>query len=249
MGDHENHRTRSQACAQAANAISFEAMSTGPNSLGYGGDPIKRLQNLAVVVGLHAVGFVGLVYTANQIDLQVSESKPILASIIAPSRPSPVVVPAPTPPKPVVKETTKKILTSPPAPTPTPVAPASEPVKKVEPSPVVEQKTDTKTKANQEAAASEVIQPKFDADYLNNPKPGYPSISRRLGEEGVVMLRVYVSAQGTPDQIQLLKSSGFARLDQAAQEAVGRWRFVPARQGKIATAAWVQVPVSFQLRR
>ncbi|MGA1336890.1 MAG: energy transducer TonB, partial [Burkholderiaceae bacterium] len=156
--------------------------------------------------------------------------------------------PAPTPPKPVVKETPKKILTSPkPAPTPTPVAPTPEPVKKVEPSPVVEQKTDTK--ASQEAAASEVIQPKFDADYLNNPKPGYPSISRRLGEEGVVMLRVYVSAQGTPDQIQLLKSSGFARLDQAAQEAVGRWRFVPARQGKIATAAWVQVPVSFQLRR
>ncbi|MFZ9671064.1 MAG: energy transducer TonB, partial [Burkholderiaceae bacterium] len=151
-------------------------------------------------------------------------------------------------PKPVVKETPKKILTSPkPAPTPTPVAPTPESVKKVEPSPVVEQKTDTK--ANQEAAASEVIQPKFDADYLNNPKPGYPSISRRLGEEGVVMLRVYVSAQGTPDQIQLLKSSGFARLDQAAQEAVGRWRFVPARQGKIATAAWVQVPVSFQLRR
>jgi protein TonB len=113
----------------------------------------------------------------------------------------------------------------------------------------VEQKTDTRTEASQEAAASEVIQPKFDADYLNNPKPGYPSISRRLGEEGVVMLRVYVSAQGTPDQIQLLKSSGFARLDQAAQEAVARWRFIPARQGKIATAAWVQVPVSFQLRR
>ncbi|MEY3971525.1 MAG: hypothetical protein RLZZ80_1223 [Pseudomonadota bacterium] len=212
-----------------------------------GNDPIQRLQNLAVVVGLHAVGVVGLVYTANQIDLQVSESKPILASIIAPSSPSPVVVPAPTPPKPVVKETPKKILTSPPA--PTPVAPTPEPVKKAEHSPVVEQRTDTKTKASQEAAASEVIQPKFDADYLNNPKPGYPSISRRLGEEGVVMLRVYVSAQGTPDQIQLLKSSGFARLDQAAQEAVGRWRFVPARQGKIATAAWVQVPVSFQLRR
>jgi protein TonB len=205
--------------------------------------------NFGMVLAAHLVILTVVGVTTSKLDLQVSESKPILASIIAPSRPSPVVVPAPTPPKPVVKETPKKILTAPPAPTPTPVAPASEPVKKVEPSPVVEQKTDTKTKANQEAAASEVIQPKFDADYLNNPKPGYPSISRRLGEEGVVMLRVYVSAQGTPDQIQLLKSSGFARLDQAAQEAVARWRFIPARQGKIATAAWVQVPVSFQLRR
>jgi protein TonB len=128
-----------------------------------------------------------------------------------------------------------------------PVLPTPETLQKGEPTPIVEQKVDRK--ASQEAAASEVIQPKFDADYLNNPKPGYPSISRRLGEEGVVMLRVYVSAKGTPDQIQLLKSSGFDRLDQAAQSAVSKWRFAPARQGKIAVAAWVQVPVSFQLRR
>ena len=161
--------------------------------------------NFGMVLAAHLVILTVVGVTTSKLDLQVSESKPILASIIAPSRPSPVVVPAPTPPKPVVKETPKKILTAPPAPTPTPVAPASEPVKKVEPSPVVEQKTDTKTKASQEAAASEVIQPKFDADYLNNPKPGYPSISRRLGEEGVVMLRVYVSAQGTPEQIHELE--------------------------------------------
>ncbi len=205
--------------------------------------------NFGLVLAAHLVILTVVGVTTPQIDLQVSESKPILASIIAPSRPSPVVVPAPTPPKPVVKEPPKKILTSPPAPTPTPVVPTSEPVRKVEPSPVVEQKTDTRTEASQEAAASEVIQPKFDANYLNNPKPGYPSISHRLGEEGVVMLRVYVSAQGTPEQIQLLKSSGFARLDKAAQEAVARWRFVPARQGKIAIAEWVDIPITFQLRR
>jgi len=206
--------------------------------------------NFGLVLAAHLVILIFVGVTTSQLDLQVSESKPILASIIAPSGPSPVVVPAPTPPKPVVKETPKKILTAPkPAPTPTPVAPTPEPAKKVEPSPVVEQKTDTKAKTNQEAAAADVIQPKFDADYLNNPRPGYPSISRRLGEEGVVILRVYVSAQGTPDQIQLLKSSGFARLDQAAQEAVGRWRFVPARQGKIAIAEWVDIPLTFQLRR
>ena len=204
--------------------------------------------NLIWVAVLHGLALLGVALATHSISINVSESKPILASIIAPSRPSPVVVPVPTPPKPVVKETPKRILTSPkPVPTPAAVPPTPEPVQKVEPRPVVQQRTDAK--ASQEAAATEVIQPKFDADYLNNPKPGYPSISRRLGEEGVVMLRVYVSAQGTPDQIQLLKSSGFARLDQAAQEAVARWRFVPARQGTIATAAWVQVPISFQLRR
>ena len=191
--------------------------------------------NFGLVLAAHLVILTVISIATAPLDLQVSESKPILASIIAPSRPSPVVVPAPTPPKP--------------SRTPTPVAPTPEPLQKVEPSPIVEQSTDAKARANQEAATSEVIQPKFDANYLNNPKPGYPSISHRLGEEGVVMLRVYVSAQGTPDQIQLLKSSGFARLDQAAQEAVARWRFVPARQGKIAIAEWVDIPITFQLRR
>lgn len=221
-------------------------MSTGPNSLGYGGDLIKRLQNLTVVVGLHTLGFMGLIHTADQIELQVSEAKPILASIISPSRPSLVVTPAPMPMKPVAKEVPKRILAAS-KPASPPVAPKSESVQEVEPSPVLEQKSNTK--ASQEAAASEVVQPKFDADYLNNPKPAYPSISRRLGEEGVVLLRVYVNALGQPERIEVNKSSGFERLDVAALRAVSDWKFVPARQGKISVAAWVQVPVSFQLRR
>lgn len=88
---------------------------------------------------------------------------------------------------------------------------------------------------------------RFDADYLHNPKPDYPRISRRLGEEGMVLLRVYVSTEGLADKVELKLSSGFSRLDQAAQETVGRWRFVPARRGDEAIAAWVQVPITFQL--
>jgi protein TonB len=209
----------------------------------------SKLTNLTLVLGLHGLALIALISSSGPIDLQVSEAKPILASIIAPSRPSPVVTPAPMPAKPtkpVARETPKATL-APSKSVSMPVLPTPETLQKGEPTPIVEQKVDRK--ASQEAAASEVIQPKFDADYLNNPKPGYPSISRRLGEEGVVMLRVYVSANGTPDQIQLLKSSGFDRLDQAAQFAVSKWRFAPARQGKMAVAAWVQVPVSFQLRR
>lgn len=63
------------------------------------------------------------------------------------------------------------------------------------------------------------------------------------------MLRVFVAEDGSPKEIRLLQGSGYDRLDAAAQEAVSRWRFVPARKGNIAVAAWVQVPVSFQLRR
>ena len=38
------------------------------------------------------------------------------------------------------------------------------------------------------------------------------------------------------------------RLDRAAQEAVTRWRFVPARRGDVAVEAWVLVPIVFKLQ-
>jgi protein TonB len=88
---------------------------------------------------------------------------------------------------------------------------------------------------------------RFDADYLDNPKPVYPHASRRLGEQGKVLLRVYVSAMGLAEKIEIKIGSGFARLDQSAHDAVSRWRFVPARRGEQAVAAWVQVPITFQL--
>ena len=84
-----------------------------------------------------------------------------------------------------------------------------------------------------------VIDPRFDAAYLDNPAPVYPALSRRLGEEGRVTLRVYVEAGGRANQVQIKTSSGSARLDQAAQEAVSRWKFIPARRGTEAVGAWV----------
>ena len=89
---------------------------------------------------------------------------------------------------------------------------------------------------------------RFDADYLHNPKPVYPALSRRMGEEGRVLLRVLVSPQGAPMEIILKQSSGFPRLDTAANEAVAKWRFVPAKRGDEAVEAWVIVPISFSLQ-
>jgi len=89
---------------------------------------------------------------------------------------------------------------------------------------------------------------RFDADYLSNPKPAYPLASRRLGEEGKVVLRVHVSADGAPMNVEIKCPSGFARLDEAAKSAVERWRFVPARRGDEAVASWVAVPIIFSLR-
>lgn len=93
-----------------------------------------------------------------------------------------------------------------------------------------------------------VQSPRFDADYLDNPAPPYPALSRRLREEGTVLLHVLVDGGGAPARVELKQSSGHARLDQAALDTVQRWRFTPARQGSAAVAGWVIVPVSFTLR-
>lgn len=95
-----------------------------------------------------------------------------------------------------------------------------------------------------ESAVTEV---RFDADYLQNPAPVYPALSRQRHEEGKVLLLVRVTAKGEAEQVQVKLSSGFARLDQAALNTVRQWHFVPARQGEKSIAASVVVPVIFHL--
>ena len=85
------------------------------------------------------------------------------------------------------------------------------------------------------------------AAYLNNPSPLYPRLSRQLREAGVVLLHVLITPEGRSEQIVIHKSSGYERLDQAALQAVQQWRFVPAKRGEEAIAAWVMVPINFQL--
>lgn len=89
---------------------------------------------------------------------------------------------------------------------------------------------------------------RFDAAYLRNPKPPYPALSRRLGEQGKVLLRVFVNAEGLAETVELKASSGSSRLDESALETVrGKWRFEPARQGDKPVGAWVVVPINFHL--
>jgi protein TonB len=92
-----------------------------------------------------------------------------------------------------------------------------------------------------------LTQPRFDADYLDNPAPPYPPMSRRLGEQGRVVLRVFVLPNGQADAVLVQTSSNSSRLDQSARETVSRWRFLPARRGEEAVAAWVLVPIAFSL--
>ena len=99
-----------------------------------------------------------------------------------------------------------------------------------------------------ELANEEVIEPpRFGVTYLNNPTPEYPALSRRSGEEGRVLMKVLVSEEGAAENVQIEKSSGSERLDQAAMNAVKRWRFIPAQKNKQPLSAYVLVPMKFAL--
>lgn len=61
-----------------------------------------------------------------------------------------------------------------------------------------------------------LVRPRFNADYLHNPAPPYPALARRAEQQGTVLLRVLVNVAGTADQVEIRRSSGWSRLDQAA---------------------------------
>jgi protein TonB len=127
-------------------------------------------------------------------------------------------------------------------PAPTNVAP---PVADTPPAPVVVAKAPAPVAAPR---LESVEPPHFDVAYLNNPRPAYPPIARKLGIEGVVLLRVDVSAKGTPEKIVIAQTSGASLLDEAAMKAVQGWTFVPARRGDAPIAHPVEVPIRFQLK-
>lgn len=84
--------------------------------------------------------------------------------------------------------------------------------------------------------------------YGTNPLPPYPLVARRLGKEGVVVLEVLVAPDGHAADVRVLRSSGFAPLDESAMTTVrDRWRFIPARRGGEAVETRVTVPIRFRL--
>ncbi len=206
---------------------------------------------------LHAV----IVYAVNPWSGH-RESEPLPLSVTLTQRPTPLPV---APDKPAIKPLPQAQATASPTrerpqprPSPTPVlamTPEQQPVAAAStvvappapPAPVVADAAPKASTGGATATGSAVSAARFDAAYLQNPKPNYPALSRRLGEEGKVMLKVRVSSEGKPLSVDLEKSSGFERLDNSARQAVQGWRFVPAKRGDDAIEATVIVPVSFRL--
>jgi protein TonB len=87
-----------------------------------------------------------------------------------------------------------------------------------------------------------------DVAYLVQPAPRYPPESQRIREQGLVILRVRIDEGGHAKAIEVYRSSGHPRLDEAARRAVARAVFKPYMDGGVARESAAMVPVEFSLR-
>ncbi len=216
----------------------------------------RNSAGVGVAVLLHLGVLVAIVRSIGESSPPVVPPQPLIAvSLLTQAEDKPAPKPKPEPVKPPEKTTSKTIQpkrqpspqvqkTS--QPVLTSAATATNPVEATATAAVAAPTPPAQAPAREAPVA--VVAPRFDAAYLANPIPEYPRISRRMGEEGRVMLRVHVGADGKPLEVTIAKSSGYPRLDDVARDTVLRsWRFVPARQGDQAVAGTVRVPIDFTL--
>jgi protein TonB len=217
------------------------------------------LLHVGVIWGLQS----GLLIRAAEILIPVT----VLSQLIdAPAQPQPAKPPPPAAPKPPQPP---KPTTAPPAPVkqaaPTQVqplavaAPAAQATVQAAPTPAPAppsppapaESSAPAPAANlpaAPAAAAVVQQPSSNADYLQNPKPAYPSLSARLGETGRTVYKVWIGVDGKPQRAELVSSSGFTRLDKAAYNTVMAWRYVPGMRNGVPETMAVNVPIRWELR-
>jgi protein TonB len=212
------------------------------------------------VVLFHAAALWALQSGLVRRSVEVVVSVSMVSEIITPPAPkveTPVPVPAaPQPaPKPVARQV-ERPRPVPPAPAPRPLAvpdaapaPRSAPTGELQPQPVAPPISApvAAAPAPAPAAPARVELPSSEASYLQNPLPVYPPMSKRLGEQGTVLVRVLIGADGLPKEANVKQGSGFDRLDRAAVNYVMVCRYVPGKVGGVPQAMWYDAPVKFNL--
>jgi protein TonB len=233
--------------------------------LGGAGDeitPQQRRWMVAGILGLHVAGLWGLLQI-NAVREAVLQAAPMFVSVIAaPTHPAPSAPSAPPAPsaRPLPRQP-PSVAT--PLPTPTPItavpaspapdaftvpvappAPVPIPVVAAPPAPMVS------APAPPAPPPAPKVIPASAVQFAEAPTVVYPRQSRRNGEAGRVLVRAYVDTNGgLPRTVQINKSSGFARLDEAALAAVQKARFKPYTEGGQPLEGWALVPIDFELEK
>ena len=221
----------------------------------------RRLLIVAAVLGFHVAGLWAL--QSGLLHRAVAKVMPVLVMAELIEAPQPEITPlppapptekarpvsqAPRPPKPTVAPAPQPVAAANAAPAPHAPTGTTEP----EPAPpallaAVSEPAPAPTAPPAPPAPPRVELPSSSADYLNNPRPPYPPLSKRLGEQGKVVVRVFIEANGAASKAEIRSSSGYDRLDQTALQTVLKWRYAPGKRNGAAEAMWFNVPISFVL--
>jgi len=82
---------------------------------------------------------------------------------------------------------------------------------------------------------------------LSKVEPDYPEDARQDGIAGTVGVKIEVLENGRTGEVRIVRSSGRSSLDEAALQAVRRWRFVPAEEDGQAIRCFTTLAVVFDL--
>ena len=226
----------------------------GP-STGAAYDRLTPLQRRAMVgaIGVAHLAALWALLQVREVRDAVADVAPIFVSLVAPEPPPKVVLPPPPPAPPVRRHITpeRAVVAAAPTPAPAPfvVAPPPEPMPP-EPAPVaVAPPVAAPPAPPPPAPAAPRNLPTSSVEYLEPLQVEYPRLSKRLGETGIVMLRIFIDEAGRVRDAQVGRTSGHPRLDDAAMAAVQKARFKPPTVNGQAVSGYAQVPVDFQLER
>lgn len=162
-----------------------------------------------------------------------------------PPPPAPPATPPPTPAKPVPAPAifAPTPLIPIPAPAPAPVVARSEPVVE-NPAPAAPDPGPQPAPAPPRPVSAGDLS----ASMIHAPPPRYPRESRRVREQGTVLLGVLLGADGNVVDITIARSSGHRRLDEAALSAVRKWRWRPTIRQGVAVQVRGSVEIPFMLQ-
>lgn len=238
--------------------------------------PISRTRRAALIVTavllLHALALWALNSGLLRRVVEIVVPVEVLSEVVEPPRPvippppPPQVRPPPrqavvrpdTPPPPRPTATPPPVLAMPVNPDPAPQAPTAVPAPPAPLPPMTAPVTTTAVAAAppkpapaeiRPAAPPKVELPSSDAAYLQNPQPVYPPMSKRLNEQGKVLVRVLIGVDGTAKKAEIEKSSGFYRLDEAALATVLKWRYVPGTRDGVPEEMWHTAPITWDLKQ
>ncbi len=199
-----------------------------------------KLAGLLLVVALHAAALWGL--WSHRLLPPPEEAMTLFVNFIAPPAPKAEAPPMLPPPKPRAVEQLqlRQLVAAAPVLSPAEYVVPSPP----QPAPVIEAPPAPMPKP----VGPVTLDSELSVSCPDRAAPGYPLLSRRMGEVGIAVVRVELDEQGHVTSARVATGSGFARLDEAALAAVKTWRCNSAQRNGQAVRAVALQPFKFVLQ-